>query len=296
LATYHWQKAVAVKLSSETGALMWRREPGTEAHVIGQVSIGDDGSVAVASSEWTCSNGAGYCGRYTVAKLRGRSGLGFFAGCGDEIDNDEDGAVDELEDLDCASASSPTESPACQNGIDDDGDSRIDLEDAGCADPSAATESPACENGVDDDGDGRIDHPADPGCASPARHTESPACDDGIDDDGDGLADHPQDPGCRWPSSLTESPACQDGWDNDGDRSVDFDGGTTGSWGSVSTTPDPDCTRPDRDSEGPAPRGCGLGYELAVLLVLLRRSAYTERSSRQLRPVGSSRVIPGFAG
>jgi hypothetical protein len=32
--------------------------------------------------------------------------------------------------------------------------------------------TPQCSNGVDDDGDGRIDHPADPQCSSPRDNTE----------------------------------------------------------------------------------------------------------------------------
>ena len=59
-----------------------------------------------------------------------------------------------------------------------------------------------CSDGIDNDGDGRIDHPDDPGCAGPHELEEAPACDDDRDNDGDGLADwdgagftHP-DPEC----------------------------------------------------------------------------------------------------
>jgi hypothetical protein len=59
-----------------------------------------------------------------------------------------------------------------------------------------------CSNGIDDDGDGRVDYPDDPGCAGAHALEEDPACDDDRDNDGDGLADwdgggftHP-DPDC----------------------------------------------------------------------------------------------------
>lgn len=76
-----------------TGSIKWLTDPGPEAPVIGQVAIADDGSAAVASSRYQ-SGSSGYCPRYTVAKLRGQSGLGFFIACGDEADNDGDGAID----------------------------------------------------------------------------------------------------------------------------------------------------------------------------------------------------------
>ena len=63
---------------------------------------------------------------------------------------------------------------------------------------------PKCENGVDDDGDGKVDWPADPGCTDGADNDEynSPPppprrqCSDGVDNDGDGKIDYPNDPGC----------------------------------------------------------------------------------------------------
>jgi len=72
----------------------------------------------------------------------------------------------------------------------------------------------ACNNGVDNDGDGKIDYPNDPGCASPTDDDESddcplgpncPACANGLDDDGDGHIDYPADPGCKAASGLVES-------------------------------------------------------------------------------------------
>jgi hypothetical protein len=58
---------------------------------------------------------------------------------------------------------------ACENGIDDDDDGRVDLADPGCHHATDGSELdpvliPGCANGRDDDGDGAIDHPADPDC------------------------------------------------------------------------------------------------------------------------------------
>ncbi|HSK00377.1 MAG TPA: hypothetical protein VK932_04010 [Kofleriaceae bacterium] len=76
---------------------------------------------------------------------------------------------------------------------------------------------PVCSDGLDDDGDGKIDFPADPGCTSPDDDTEDdvcstaptdpacPQCANGLDDDGDGLIDYPDDPTCVSASTKTES-------------------------------------------------------------------------------------------
>jgi len=65
---------------------------------------------------------------------------------------------------------------------------------------------PACNDGLDDDGDGYVDM-ADPGCVAPDSMTESPACDDGIDNDQDGLVDV-DDPECEGiASNVNEAPA-----------------------------------------------------------------------------------------
>jgi len=82
--------------------------------------------------------------------------------------------------------------------------------DPGCADPTDLTEDDAateCNNGLDDDGDTKTDFcdgsnaaTCDPGCASALDDDEHSAqeCDDGIDnaDPEDILADWPTDPGC----------------------------------------------------------------------------------------------------
>jgi hypothetical protein len=119
---------------------------------------------------------------------------------------------------------------------------------------------PACQNGMDDDGDGAVDHPADRDCASPSDAFETADCADGIDNDGDGKIDYglapPNDPGCRnaRPKAL-ENPQCSNGIDDDADGAIDHPA-------------DPQCAHPSGDTEAPLPSSCGLGG-LEVLLSLL---------------------------
>jgi cysteine-rich repeat protein len=146
--------------------------------------------------------------------------------------------------------------------------------DDGCS-PACQIED-ECQNGVDDDGDGRIDYPADPGCSSASDFLEtspSRVCDDGLDNDGDGFVDVPDDPGCRSPTSALENPQCQDGANNDGQSGIDFDGGASVNGGVPLDAADPQCTAAWVNSEAPPPpaAGCGIGPELAVVLALLRR-------------------------
>src|SRR5262249_25543443 len=131
---------------------------------------------------------------------------------------------------------------ACDNGIDDDADGKIDfninlmMRDPGCDAPTDASErgSLACDNGVDDDGDGFSDYnlnPAvgDPGCVRPTDVSErgTDICDNGNDDDNDGYtdfrADGTGDLGCSAPDDTDERcpgggcPACDDAANNDND-------------------------------------------------------------------------------
>lgn len=64
----------------------------------------------------------------------------------------------------------------CADGIDNDGDGRIDFDPVTFASPGDETTPPA--------GSG------DPACASADFHTESAQCQDGIDNDGDGAVDY----------------------------------------------------------------------------------------------------------
>jgi hypothetical protein len=58
----------------------------------------------------------------------------------------------------------------------------------------------ACNDGIDNDGDDKIDYPDDPGCTSSSDDNEadpgSAECSDGLDNDGDDRIDYPSDPGC----------------------------------------------------------------------------------------------------
>ncbi len=128
--------------------------------------------------------------------------------------------------------------PACANGLDDDGDGRLDHpDDPGCRAPTDADESddpmpPQCADGADNDADGYTDFPADPGCGSDLDGDETnssaalPECTDGEDNDRDGATDL-QDPGCSSAADPREQnpdlPAqCANGLDDDADGETDF--------------------------------------------------------------------------
>jgi len=75
------------------------------------------------------------------------------------------------------------DSPACSDGVDNDGDSLVDSADPGCADANDDDESnggggggggttPACSDNNDNDGDGKIDRD-DPGCSDPSDNDET---------------------------------------------------------------------------------------------------------------------------
>jgi len=109
------------------------------------------------------------------------------------------------------------------------------------------------------------------GAASIAFGLAWPACSDGLDNDGDGRADFPDDPACRDAAWTRESSQCQDGVNNDPsqDGFIDYDGGLS-ILGHAATAPDPQCggkawTNRERTGGG----GCGLGFELALLLPAL---------------------------
>ncbi|MFA6510095.1 MAG: hypothetical protein WCV62_06565, partial [Candidatus Peribacteraceae bacterium] len=150
----------------------------------------------------------GACGYTWIASLTCKNKL---AACSDGIDNDGDGKVD-MEDPGCAS-------------INDD--SEVE-HDPGCQNPDDPTESTAqCSDGIDNDGDGAIDFPADFSCSSSTDNDETlpkSKCQDGVDNDGDGLIDYPQDPGCVNNQDNDEGNPiqCSDGIDNDNDGATDY--------------------------------------------------------------------------
>ena len=150
--------------------------------------------------------------------------------CNDGIDNDGDGKIDFGADPQCIAKGDRSETPDCGDGIDNDGDGTTDYPaDTGCTAASDRTEKPDCGDGIDDDGDGQTDYPADGGCRKASSPVENPACQNGIDDDGDGTIDFPADKGCVAADDRSETPDCGDGIDNDGDGLID-------------SPSDPDCT------------------------------------------------------
>ena len=147
--------------------------------------------------------------------------------------------------------------PECADGIDNDGDGKIDDKDDGCTGPTDTSENkpetgPYCNDGIDNDGDGLIDA-QDPDCQDPSKW---PACADGKDNDGDGKTDYSKDPtkgdpGCTSPfddTELSNNPRCSDGIDNDGDGLIDYPN-------------DPDCLSPQDDTEGTIITQCNDGID-----------------------------------
>lgn len=129
--------------------------------------------------------------------------------------------------------------------------------------PEPATE---CSDGIDDDGDGRIDLD-DPGCTSgnpplpdPTRTTESPQCSNGWNDDFDPNA------GVDFDGGQSVWGACAGGVCPPGVSDPDHDG---------IADPDPDCVgKPWRNSEKTRACGLGveLAALLPLLAALRRRS------------------------
>jgi hypothetical protein len=174
----------------------------------------------------------------------------------------------------------------------------------GQADVDAIALPPGCDDGVDNDGDGRTDA-EDTGCSSPSDDSERDAaapCDDGLDNDADGLIDHAPDPGgdpgCVVPAARSESPECQDGVDNQGDGTIDYDGGLSalGAGSPGLADPDPSCILPWQEREGAG--ACGLGLEIALLLLPIAwlrcgRSPTRLEPQRPFRPGSPDACAPG---
>ncbi len=79
------------------------------------------------------------------------------------LDRDEDGFFDR-DELDAGFDPADPQSPAaCQDGLDNDGDTLADANDPGCKEPSWNLENPGCNDGIDNDLDSLIDM-ADPNC------------------------------------------------------------------------------------------------------------------------------------
>ena len=153
--------------------------------------------------------------------------------CNNGLDDDGDGFADFPADPGCDTAEDASEravGAACDDGIDNDGDFRVDAFDPGCDGPLDASERSAtlvCDDGLDNDEDLLIDFPADPGCVSSVDTLErgNGPCEDGLDNDGDTFIDFPADPGCTDYFDASERGpgfVCDDGIDNDGDFVADY--------------------------------------------------------------------------
>lgn len=131
--------------------------------------------------------------------------------CGNSIDEDCDGTAKKC---------------ACNDGIDNDGDTKIDYNytdwngsnpnksDPGCTSYTDDSElgTIQCDNGLDDDSDTKIDYPNDPSCTSPSDNTElgTTQCDNNIDDDNDLKIDYPNDTDCYNINDNSEKNPCSE--------------------------------------------------------------------------------------
>lgn len=149
--------------------------------------------------------------------------------CRDGIDNDGDTRIDYPSDPGCSSRSDTSElniKIACDDNVDNDGDTKVDYpDDTGCSSPSDTSELGAveCDDNVDNDRDTKVDYPDDAGCSSTADNDET-NCGDGVCEGGETFSNCPGD--C--PAPVVQ---CNDGVDNDGDTKTDYpsDPGCTGS-------------------------------------------------------------------
>jgi hypothetical protein len=121
----------------------------------------------------------------------------------------------DCDDNECANAlvCQPSSEPeVCDDGIDNDGDNKVD-----CADKKDCNSDPACsgggggtpevcDDGTDNDGDGRTDCDDrdcrnDPACNGGGGGSPE-VCNDGVDNDGDGKTD------CADKKDCGRDPAC----------------------------------------------------------------------------------------
>jgi hypothetical protein len=103
----------------------------------------------------------------------------------------------------------------CDDGVDNDGDGRVDLADSGCTWAGDMSEQPDCSDGLDNDFDGQIDL-ADSNCASASGALEEP------DQDGD-LVPDPED-NCLTKPNPTQVDTDLDGYGNACDADYDDNG------------------------------------------------------------------------
>ena len=161
--------------------------------------------------------------------------------CGDGLDNNCDGSVDEGCPCDfdnkpfgvCGTATLDAgggcQQPAgyemgetsCGDGVDNDCDGLVDALDPSC-DVMAMCDSNEvdCSDSIDNDCDGRIDYLDDECVSCPGTGMFEFDCGNGVDDDCDGDIDQ-ADTDCG--TNFGEAGSCADGMDNDGDGFIDCD-------------------------------------------------------------------------
>jgi hypothetical protein len=103
----------------------------------------------------------------------------------------------------------------CDDGVDNDGDGKVDLADSGCTWAGDMSEQPDCSDGLDNDFDGHVDL-ADSDCASPSGALEEP------DQDGDLVPD--PDDNCLTTPNPTQVDTDLDGYGNACDADYDESG------------------------------------------------------------------------
>ncbi|MFO0746791.1 MAG: hypothetical protein U1F43_14130 [Myxococcota bacterium] len=162
------------------------------AHLLHMETIPGDSDAIVAT----------FRDRPTVARL-GLDGLitaeaGVVAACRDGLDNDGDGKVDALDEN-------------CANFEDDDESDATGYPIAKTAPVAAPTSATACSDLVDNDGDGKTDGD-DAACkvndAGVIVGELAPECNDGIDNDGDGVTDFAFGPDAGGKVVITGDTSC----------------------------------------------------------------------------------------
>jgi hypothetical protein len=135
------------------------------------------------------------------------------AECTDGLDNDGDGRID-CEESYC----DPVCVEICTDYVDNDGDGFNGCDDPKCAGQPCFTPHEVCWNQIDEDANG-LSGCDDPACVDTdeCRMLRPEICDNGSDDNVDGKADC-DDPACELAPNCEQ---CDDGIDNDADGLTD---------------------------------------------------------------------------
>jgi hypothetical protein len=157
-------------------------------------------------------------------------------------DDDEDGFVDEGNDLDLDGIPDCLDAEEC-DGLDNDGDGLVDDGFDGDEDGIGdCLDVETCDE-LDNDGDGLVDEDFPEGCD---------LC-NGLDDDGDGLFDEDEDEDGDGVGDCLDVEEC-DGLDNDGDGVVDEE--VDGDWDGICDRDDvEECDGWDNDGDGQLDEG-----------------------------------------